>query len=206
VALTDCGDGSWCCQGGNTTCCKEGLGIKIAATIGVSSASATAQLTQSTSSSSAATTSDVTQSQKSTSSGSASSTSSAPVSVANNPDAGTSTPPATSLDPQSGGLDTGTKIGIALSVVLAAVLVAAAIGFWIYTKRRRHYPKGTTSNPWDLRAEELPVSESPGELAEKVGPADFQYEMRGDDPPRVELAAERYSRGPLPHIDRYRPQ
>jgi len=191
VALTDCGDGSWCCQGGNTTCCQEGLGIKIAATIGISSTSTAALSTQSTQSVSSGSTAG-------------SSTTNAPTSIPTSPDAGTSTTtPATSPSPQSGGLDTGVKIGITLSAVLAVILIAAAIGFWVHRKRRRYYSVRTTSNPWDLTARELPAVELPRELPEKKGPANFQYELQGDNPPPVELATERYSRGPLPRASRY---
>lgn len=36
MALTQCSDGSWCCQGGNTTCCTKNEGLLIVATIGMS--------------------------------------------------------------------------------------------------------------------------------------------------------------------------
>jgi hypothetical protein len=187
VAVTDCGDGTWCCQGNNTQCCEEKKGVSIAATIGVSSTSAP---TSSFSSSTASTTS--TTSMTSTAASMATST---------NTDAS-----ATS-QPEQVGLSGGAKIGIAVTVPLVVISISGAIGFWIrHRKKYQQYSTKTLSQGSGSNAQELAVSEVPQELPEERGPGHFQYEMEGDSPPIAELAAERYSRGMLPDLNRYTPR
>jgi hypothetical protein len=188
VALTDCSDGTWCCQGGNTTCCEEKLGVSIAATIGVPSSASVA----STTSTSASTT---------TGSGAG-----FPTSIASIPTS-TSSDISTTPQPEQEGLSSGAKIGIGLGVGFVVVLISVTIRIWIFNKARRHpYSAKSASLGSDPSAQELPVSEVPQELPENRGPSHFQYEMRANRPPIAELAATGYSRGMLPDVNRYSPR
>jgi hypothetical protein len=160
--------------------------VSIAATIGVSSTSAPPS---SSSSNSAATTTRP----------NASFSTSTTISISSSASTATST----NSQPDQEGLSSGAKIGVGVTIPLVAILISATIGFWIRHRRRHQYSTKSLSQGASPYLPELPVSEAPQELAEKRGPGSLQYEMEGDPPPVAELAAERYSRGNLPSMNRY---
>ncbi len=74
-----------------------------------------------------------------------------------------------------------------------AVIVAVIIGWILIRRRRKNWystngAKGLHSEKNDGMPE-LPVQEKRSEMAEKIGPGSFQYEMEGDSPQPAELQA-----------------
>ncbi|PMD38762.1 hypothetical protein L207DRAFT_634762 [Hyaloscypha variabilis F] len=182
VPLRQCTDGSWCCGSTNTTCCNEGLGVKLDAVIGVANASS------STSSSSIA------------SSTSTSTSSSTATNLATSATGSPSSSPTKSAQDTQLGMSTGAKAGVGIAV--AVLFVAAVAGItWFFLRQKSN---GTVVQQWPTRGpsgnfvygtpQELPESGKTvyAEMGSKH-PERFQHEVAGYAPlPAAELASSRY--------------
>ncbi|KFY94473.1 hypothetical protein V500_03214 [Pseudogymnoascus sp. VKM F-4518 (FW-2643)] len=228
VAVTECSDGSWCCGGGNKSCCSDGSGIKIAAVLGQAISSSQSSSSKSTSSPSS--TAPTTLPKSTTSPLENTST---PTSTSPTPDTsmtpGTSTTPSTSpptktslitpstlgptespastSEPTSGGLSSGTKIGLGVGVAGCLLAIGMLVTCLVCLRRKGRVDKDTegfASNVPRSRASifswgrhEMPASPNEKPLPpywHEVSGMKSPTEISGIEHP-VELPSQRWSRG-----------
>ncbi|KFZ19595.1 hypothetical protein V502_03559 [Pseudogymnoascus sp. VKM F-4520 (FW-2644)] len=149
VAVTECSDGSWCCGGGNKSCCNDGSGTRIAAVVGQEISSSHSSSSKSTASPSSTARTTLLESTTSPSSTAPTtlleSTTSPPESTtppnSTSPPDSTSTPPSTSQPTsqpkESSGLSTGAIAGIAVACGLVGLAIIAGAVVYLILKTRR---------------------------------------------------------------------
>lgn len=174
VALTDCGDGTWCCEGQQKACCAAGNGTRIAATIGQVVVISTPEVTvtlqaSSTSSRSSARTSQTSQTSRRTTS--ATSTGSASRGAATSPSTSDATAPPTSTPEPGGGIGTGAKIGIGVGVPGALLALGVILTALFCMRRWKTKDKGK-----EEMAESSGFRESSG-FGDSAAPVGGRHEM-----------------------------
>ncbi|OBT93560.2 hypothetical protein VE01_08363 [Pseudogymnoascus verrucosus] len=142
VALTECSDGSWCCGGGNDSCCKDGTGTRIAAVVGQaisSSQSTSSESTSPPSSTPPTTLPESTSPPKSTSTptGTSPTTASTP---------GPTDSPTPTNEPTPGGLSSATKIGLGVGITGCLLALGVLVTCLMCLRRKRRVDKDTEGN------------------------------------------------------------
>ncbi|KFY22477.1 hypothetical protein V493_06557 [Pseudogymnoascus sp. VKM F-4281 (FW-2241)] len=202
VAVTECSDGSWCCGGSNKDCCDDGTGVKIAATLGkaISSSQSSSSISTSLPSSTASTT--LSESDISTTPSTSQQTTTLPIS---SPTLGPAGLPTSSSEPTTGGLSSGTKVGVGVGVAGFLLAIGILVTCLVCLRRRRRVDKdtdGLASNAPRSRASVFPWArhEMPSSPNERPLPPTW-HEVDGMKSPTelggisrpVELPAERWN-------------
>ena len=224
VAVTECSDGSWCCGGGNKDCCSDGSGTRIAAVVGQAISSSQSSSLESTSSTSSRSSTPSTLPESTTSPIESTSTlqrtsQTTDISTTQSMPTSTSTPPITPSTPsstdspestsqsKSGGLSSGTKIGLGVGVAGCLLAIGMLVTCLVCLRRKKRVDKDTegfAGNAPRSRASMFIWSrhEMPASPNEKPLPP-YWHEVSGNKSPTelgvmerpVELSSERWSRG-----------